>query len=588
MAGRASGFDPLERMQQIMELAARASGIAAKLQRNSLAQSEGADFSLVDLQTATAACLRSMTELAYNPLEMSLKMQQAWFAAAQAWSDAWMGHPRNVRDRRFRDPAWDADPVSRGIRDSFLAIEEAMQGLLDTLPAGSKDHLRTEFYTRQILSAFSPANFLGLNPVARSRFLETDGQSLIDGFSNFLDDLERGDGWFEIDTNDRSAFVVGRDLATTPGKVVYQNDLMQLIQYEPRTKTQFKRPMLLVPPWINKYYILDMRPKNSPVRYLLDRGHTVFVISWVNPTRDHADKAFSDYMTLGPLAALDAIREAIGEETVNILGFCIGGILVTITLAVVAARQEAHRIGSATTLATMVDFADVGDVGVFIDDDWLKALHTHMDKTGFLESHYLREMFGLLRENDLVWSFHVANYLMGRKPPAFDLLFWNSDSTRLPAAMLLWYIEKIYMANGLKKPGFLDLDGTPIDLGRITTPMFVLATKEDHIAPWKSVYPMTGLVGGDIKFVLGASGHIAGVINPPAQRPKYGYWTNSSHDAGPDAWLAGATFTEGSWWPAWGDWVEATDHSAQVPARIPGHGGLEVIEDAPGSYVLQP
>jgi polyhydroxyalkanoate synthase len=367
--------------------------------------------------------------------------------------------------------------------------------------------------------------------------------------------------------------------------VVYQNDLMQLIQYEPLTETQRKRPLLFVPAWINKYYILDMRPKNSLVRYMLERGHSVFVISWVNPTKEHADRSFEDYMRLGPLAALDVIAAATGESRVNILGFCIGGILVTATLAWLAARKD-NRIASATTLATMVDFTDVGEIGVFIDRDRLVALREHMKATGYLENHHLQDMFSMIRENDLIWSFHVMNYLMGKKPPAFDLLFWNSDSTRLPAAMLLWYLEKVYIENGLREPGHLSLDSTPIDISRIRTPCFVLATKEDHIAPWTSVYPTARLLGGEVRFVLGGSGHIAGVINPPSERPKYGYWIRDDYPNTAEEWLAGATYTEGSWWPLWADWLEAQDRARPVPARRPGERELAVIETAPGSYVL--
>ena len=578
---------PVETAQQLVHLAERTNRLTLKAQSAAVAKASGKDFSIVDTQTIGKAYLRSMVALSSQPMEIMAKSQQAWMNAGRAWFDAWTGRSQEVRDKRFREPDWDADPISRGVRDSYLAFEAGAIALLDTLPEGSKDHLRTEFYTRQMLSALSPANFIGLNPAVRKRFMETHGQSAIDGYSNFLDDLERGDGRLDIVTNDRSAFVVGRDLATTPGKVVFQNHLMQLIQYEPRTETQFKRPIVFVPAWINKFYILDMRPKNSLVSYMLERGHTVFVVSWVNPTSEHADMSFSDYMTHGPLAALDAIRDATGEETVNILGFCIGGILVTATLAVLAARGQADRIGCATTLATMVDFTDVGEIGVFIDEDRLKALRKHMQDTGYLENHHLQDMFAMIRENDLVWSFFVMNYLKGRKAPAFDLLFWNSDSTRLPAAMLLWYLEKVYIANGLRKPGFLELEGTAIDLRQIRTPLFVLATKEDHIAPWTSVYPTTALVGGPVKFVLGGSGHIAGVINPPADRPKYGYWTSEDYGVDPETWLSGAKHTEGSWWPEWADWIEAMDKEDRVPSRFPGDGGSEPLEDAPGSYVLK-
>jgi polyhydroxyalkanoate synthase len=521
---------------QFWELMQRAQKLALSAQSTALAKAAGQEFSVVDANSTAAAAMKAFAEFAQHPLELAAFQQNVWLDATKAWVDAWTGESPAVADKRFRDRTWEEDPISRGLRDAHLAVEGAVDKLLDSLPKGSKDHLSVEFYTRQFLSALSPSNFLALNPAARTRFIETEGQSVLDGFRNLLDDLEHGEGRLDISTNDKEAFVVGRDLATTPGKVVYQNDLMQLIQYEPLTETQRKRPLLFVPAWINKYYILDLRPKNSLVRYMLERGHSVFVISWVNPTKTHADKSFEDYMRLGPLAALDAIAAATGEKRVNILGFCIGGILVTATLAWLATRKD-NRIASATTLATMVDFTDVGEIGVFIDRDRLVALREHMKGTGYLENHHLQDMFSMIRENDLIWSFHVMNYLMGKKPPAFDLLFWNSDSTRLPAAMLLWYLEKIYIENGLREPGHLSLDGIPIDISRIRTPCFVLATKEDHIAPWTSVYPTARLLGGEVRFVLGGSGHIAGVINPPSDRPKYGYWTRDDYPDTAEDWL---------------------------------------------------
>jgi len=567
------------------ELVLRAQRIALRAQTASLARTSGRDFSIVDAKSVSEAFLKAGADLAERPMAIAAAQQEAWTGATRAWIDAFSGERRPTKDRRFRDKRWDEDPMSRGLRDAYLAVEDAVEGLVATLPKGSKEALRAEFYTRQFLSALSPANFLMLNPAARDRFVETEGRSVLEGFENLLDDLEAGDGRLDISTNDRAAFEVGRDLATTPGKVVYQNELMQLIQYEPRTETQRAVPLLLVPAWINKYYILDMRPKNSLVRYMLDRGHTVFVISWINPTKAHADMSFQDYMHHGPLAALDVMAKVTGQKKANVLGFCIGGILVTATLAYLAAKGD-DRIAAATTLATMVDFADVGEIGVFVDRDRLKAMAEHMADTGYLENHHLQDMFSMIRENDLVWSFHVMNYLMGKRPPAFDLLYWNSDSTRLPAAMLLWYLEKIYIENGLRRPGYLSLDGTPIDIGKIETPCFVLATKEDHIAPWKSVYPATQIFAGEVRFVLGGSGHIAGVVNPPAEKPKYGYWTRDDYPADPNEWLEGAKFTEGSWWPVWADWLEAKDTAEQVPARKPGGGKLKPIEDSPGSYVL--
>ena len=411
---------------QFWELMQRAQKLALSAQSTAFAKAAGQEFSVVDANSAGAAAMKAFAEFAQHPMELAAFQQTVWLDATKAWVDAWTGESPAVADKRFRDKTWEEDPISRGLRDAHLAVEGAVDKLLDSLPKGSKDHLSVEFYTRQFLSALSPSNFLALNPAARHRFIETEGQSVLDGFKNLLDDLEHGEGRLDISTNDKEAFVVGRDLATTPGKVVYQNDLMQLIQYEPLTETQRKRPLLFVPAWINKYYILDMRPKNSLVRYMLERGHSVFVISWVNPTKEHAEKSFEDYMRLGPLAALDAIQAATGESRVNILGFCIGGILVTATLAWLAAQKD-NRIASATTLATMVDFTDVGEIGVFIDRERLTALREHMKATGYLENHHLQDMFSMIRENDLIWSFHVMNYLMGKKPPAFDLLFWNSD-----------------------------------------------------------------------------------------------------------------------------------------------------------------
>lgn len=575
-----------ERIAQYWSLMHRANVLLAQAGSKAAEQMLGGDFALNDPETVGKAFLDAWTRMARRPEDIVAFQKSVMADVAAAWMSAWSGEDGDTGDRRFRDPAWSSDPFSRALKNAHLALEKNVDRLLRTMPRGAKEQLRFEFYTRQILSAMAPSNYLALNPVARNRFIETEGQSLLDGFENFLGDLERGDGRLDISTNDPQAFVVGENLATTPGNVVFQTDLMQLIQYAPLTKTQRKTPILLVPAWINKFYILDMREENSLVRYLLGQGHTVFVVSWINPTQELEDKSFVDYMLDGPIAAMDAIENATGEKKINILGFCIGGILVTATLAYLAARDE-DRIASATTLASMVDFADVGEIGVFVDNDRLIAMRAHLKATGCLESHFLKDTFSMLRENDLVWSFHVMNYLMGRKPPAFDLLFWNADSTRLPGAMLLWYLKNIYIENGLRKPGGLTLNGTRIDIGKIAVPSFVLATKEDHIAPWKSVYPAARLLGGEVTFVLAGSGHIAGVINPPASNAKYGYWTGDDYPENPDAWAAGADCTEGSWWPHWAEWLAAKDEADWVPARVPGDARLPVIEDAPGSFVME-
>lgn len=554
--------------------------------RTSINKPMGEEFSSVDPAKLMAAYTKVGLEMLSRPADLIAAQQSAFMRLADVWMAASHDRDTEHKDRRFRSEAWEDDPFAAICRDMHLGLEEATLDILSQFREGSKEHLRVEFYTRQILSALSPSNFLGLNPQARNRVLETDGQSLLDGFNNLLDDLERGDGRLDIKTNDETAFVVGRDLGTTPGKVVYQNDLMQLIQFEPSTRTQHKRPLLFVPSWINKYYILDMRPENSLVRYMLDRGHSVFVISWVNPVSEHAEKSFEHYMNEGPLAALDAIVRATGEKRVNVLGFCIGGILVTAMLAYLAAKKDSC-VASATTLATMIDFTDVGEIGVFVDEDKVTALREHMAETGHLAGHEMSDMFSMIRENDLIWSFHIMNYLLGSKPPAFDLLFWNSDSTRMPATMLIWYLEQIYLRNALREPGSLTLNDTKIDVRKIETPCFIFATKEDHIAPWKSVYPATSLLGGDTTFVLGGSGHIAGVINPPRERPKYGYWENDETPASADDWLDSATHESGSWWPLWADWLEKKDRAKKVSARVPGDQNLDVIEDAPGSYVLK-
>ncbi|WP_299665804.1 class I poly(R)-hydroxyalkanoic acid synthase [uncultured Ruegeria sp.] len=569
---------------RLIALTQRAAMLAPQVGATTMAKSSGQEFSIVDNASVAGAFAASMTHLAQNPGVVAAFYHSAALNAMNAmWSMALPG-AYSAQDRRFKDDAWDTMLMPKLAKETHVALEKAMNHLLSTLPEGSLDHQRTKFYTRQMLSALSPSNSAALNPTALKKALTSGGASLLDGFENLLEDLERGEGRLDITNTDREAFEVGKDLATTPGQVVYQNDLMQLIQYEPLTEKQNKRPMLFVPAWINKYYILDMRPDNSLVRHLVEQGHTVFVISWVNPTKAHADKSFEDYMKDGPLAALDAIEQATGEREANILGFCIGGILVTATLAWLAAKGD-DRIKSATTLASMIDFTDVGEIGVFIDDNRVRALEAHMAETGYLENHHLQDMFSMLRENDLVWSSHVKHYLMGEKPSAFDLLYWNADSTRLPRDMLLWYLTEIYLANKLRQQGGLSMAGVPLDVSKIKTPMFVLATKDDHIAPWKSVYPTTQIVGGPVEFVLGASGHIAGVINPPRKKVKYGFWKANIQPDTPASWLEAAEYTQASWWEIWTEWLGKHGGARKVKARVPGDRELEVIEDAPGSYV---
>ncbi len=486
-------------------------------------------------------------------------------------------------DRRFKDDAWRENEVFDFIRQSYLLSARYVQDVVRQVDGlDAKTAQKVDFYSRQFIDAMSPSNFLLTNPEVLRKTAETGGENLLKGLNNLLSDLERGKGKLHIKMTDTDAFRVGENIGVSPGKVIYQNDLMQLIQYSPSTATVLQRPLLIAPPWINKFYILDLRPKNSFVRWAVAQGHTVFVISWVNPDEKLAEKGFEDYMTEGYLAALDAIEAATGEREVNAIGYCLGGTLLGSTLAYMAAKGD-ERIKSATFFVCMLDFAEAGELGVFIDEEQLRALEDKMNKRGYLEGSEMATTFNMLRANDLIWSFVVNNYLMGNEPFPFDLLYWNSDSTRMPARMHSFYLRKMYQENLLATPGGISLNGVPIDLGRITTPAYFLSTREDHIAPWKSTYRGTQLLGGKKRFVLAASGHIAGVVNPP-DGGKYSHWVNQALPPDPEAWLHGATEIAGSWWPDWHRWVSALGKE-HVPARVPGEGRLTPIEDAPGSYV---
>ena len=486
-------------------------------------------------------------------------------------------------DRRFKDDAWKENEVFDFIKQSYLLSARYVQNVVTRVDGlDDKTAQKVDFYSRQFVDAMSPSNFLMTNPEVLRKTAETGGENLLKGLNNLLGDLERGKGQLRIKMTDADAFQVGGNIGVSPGKVVYQNDLMQLIQYTPSTEKVLKRPLLIGPPWINKFYILDLRPRNSFVRWAVSQGHTVFVISWVNPDEKLAEKNFEDYMRDGYLAALDAIEAATGEREVNAIGYCLGGTLLASTLAYMAEKGDG-RIKTATFFVTMMDFQEAGELGVFIDEEQLQALEDKMNKRGYLDGSEMASTFNMLRANDLIWSFVVNNYLMGNDPFPFDLLYWNADSTRMPARMHSFYLRKMYQENLLSTPNGIELDGVKIDLGKIKVPAYFLSTREDHIAPWKSTYRGTQLLGGPKRFVLAASGHIAGVVNPP-EGGKYGHWISKDLPADPDAWFQGATEIAGSWWPDWQRWILASS-KAQVAARQPGDGKLEAIEDAPGSYV---
>lgn len=534
------------------------------------------------------AFLDMTTRLMANPARLMQAQIGFWQDYLTLWQNTarrMMGEPapaviaEDQKDKRFKDEAWRDNEVFDFIRQSYLLSARYMQGLVhDAEGLDDKTAQKVDFYTRQFVDAMSPTNFVMTNPEVLRRTAETGGENLLKGLSNLLTDLERGQGNLRIRMTDDSKFKVGENIAVTPGKVIYQNDLMQLIQYTPTTEKVLKRPLLILPPWINKFYILDLRPKNSFIRWAVDQGHTVFVVSWVNPDAKLAEKGFEDYMLEGPYAALDAIEKATGEKSVNAIGYCLGGTLLSATLAHMAVKKDT-RIKSATFFTTMVDFTESGELGVFIDEEQLKALESKMQKRGFLEGREMATTFNMLRANDLIWSFVVNNYLLGQDPFPFDLLYWNDDSTRMPARMHSFYLRRMYQQNDLIKPGGVELLGVKLDLRNIKLPTYILSTREDHIAPWASTYRATQTYTGDIRFVLAASGHIAGVVNPP-DAGKYSHWVNTELPATPEAWLAGSTELAGSWWPDWQRWVTGQD-PAQVPARKPKHA----LEDAPGSYV---
>jgi polyhydroxyalkanoate synthase len=486
-------------------------------------------------------------------------------------------------DRRFKDDAWKENEVFDFIKQSYLLSARFVQDVVKQVDGlDPKTAQKVDFYSRQFVDAMSPSNFLLTNPEVLRKTAETGGENLLKGLNNLLADLERGKGKLHIKMTDMDAFKLGENIGVSPGKVVFQNDLIQLIQYTPATDKVLKRPLLIAPPWINKFYILDLRPRNSFVRWAASQGHTVFVISWVNPDTKLAEKGFEDYMTDGYLAALDAIEQATGEREVNAIGYCLGGTLLASTLAYMAVKGD-DRIKSATFFVTMMDFEEAGELGVFIDEEQLKAIEEKMSKRGYLEGSEMATTFNMLRANDLIWSFVVNNYLLGNDPFPFDLLYWNADSTRMPARMHSFYLRKMYQKNLLAVPNGISLAGVPIDLTKIRTPAYFLSTREDHIAPWKSTYRGTQLLSGPKRFVLAASGHIAGVVNPP-EGGKYSHWINKDLPPNPEEWFKGATEIAGSWWPDWHRWV-SSQAKAQVPARVPGDGKLKPIEDAPGSYV---
>ena len=483
-------------------------------------------------------------------------------------------------DKRFAGHEWRDSRYHDYLRQVYLLNSRFLNDVVETAQLDEAAKHRLRFYTRQLIDAMSPANFAATNPEALQLALETKGESLHVGIRHLIEDVEQG----RVSMTDESAFEVGRNLAVTPGEVVFENDLIQLIQYAPATAQVRKRPLLMVPPCINKFYILDLQPENSFVRYAVEQGNTVFMLSWRNITEDSlGGLGWDNYIADGVLKAIEVVRAISKSEQINALGFCVGGTLLAAALAVLRARGE-ERVASVTLLATMLDFTYPGDIGVFIDEASMASREAAIGKGGILPGKELAFVFSALRANDLVWSYVVNNYLKGKTPDAFDILYWNADSTNLPGPMYCWYVRNMYLENKLREPGKLTMCGVPADLGSIRLPTYILATREDHIVPWKTAFLSTRHLKGDTRFVLGASGHVAGVINPPAKNRR-SYWTGDDLSAGADEWLAGAAETRGSWWPHWNAWLEGFSGGDRAAPKKLGNAKFKAIEPAPGRYV---
>jgi polyhydroxyalkanoate synthase len=485
-------------------------------------------------------------------------------------------------DRRFSDPAWSDEPVFDYLKQAYLLTARRAMELVEGSDLDEATRTRVEFFTQQYLNALSPANFAFTNPEAIRRAIDTGSLSLLSGLANLLADAAEDGGL--VRRRASQEFELGVDIAATPGSVVYQNALMQLIQYAPATDEVYRRPLLYVPPLVNKYYLLDLQPRSSLIRWLVEQGHTVFVISWINPGPDLAEMDIADYIRLGPVAALDAIEEATGEREVDMFGFCMGGTLVGITLAYLAAKGEGDRVASATTIGTLFDFSELGTWATFTEPEQLRAMERHLLHKGFMAAQDLQALFSAVRANDLIWSSVVNHYLLDKEAPPSDILYWFADGAHIPRAFLLSWAHDVLRDNALTRGGALVLDGVPIDLAQVKTPLTAISLKDDHVSAWNATYESAKLFGGPVRFLLGGSGHNAGVINPPAAN-KHGYWVNDALPETAEQWLEGAEKREGSWWPWWQGLLSEGGKADKVPARIPGDGKLPVLEPAPGSYV---
>ena len=577
----------LEELQHWTSVLGRAQQTLLEYAVNNVAQTDGAQ---------TAFSMPAMTKLpAWTEEGEKLSRMQAdfWSEGLKLWRHflpAGNGQPvpesAADKDRRFAAPEWRANPLFDLIRQSYVMLSDMMLKSIDALDGiDPRQREQIRFATRAFVDALSPSNFAFTNPQVIERTIATRGENLLLGLRRMLDDVSKG----QLTHTDKSAFELGRNIAATPGKVVHETPLYQLIQYKPVTEKVNAVPLLIFPPWINRFYILDLNPKNSFIRWAVEQGLTVFVVSWKSADSTMADITMDDYVVRGLVDAMDTVRDLLDVPAVHTIGYCVAGTALTMALAWLAARGEDHKVASATFFTAQIDFARAGELGLLVDDQLMKMIETLSAEKGFLDGRYMAATFNLLRGRDLIWNYVVNNYLMGADYPAFDLLYWNSDTTNLPAKWHSAYLRDLYRDNKLVEPDALSIDGVPIDVSRIRTPAYIQAGREDHIAPAASVWKMTQHLRGPVRFVLAGSGHIAGVINPPASG-KFQYWTNEQEAHSLDAFIAGAKETSGSWWPDWAVWIDSqgSEKVAVKKARIPGKGKLKPLEDAPGRYVCTP
>ena len=536
-------------------------------------------FQKLDLGTQVPAT----PPLKFSPNKLQALQQQYLKEAQELWAQGLQGAPE-VKDRRFSGEGWASNPVAAFSAAAYLLNARTLMGLADAVDSDEKTKARIRFGVEQWMAAMAPSNFLAFNAEAQKKAIETKGESIAKGMQNLLHDITQG----HVSMTDESLFEVGRNVATTEGAVVYENELFQLLEYKPLTAKVYERPFLLVPPCINKFYILDLQPENSLIRYAVEQGHRTFVVSWRNPDDTLAHKAWDDYVEDGAMAAIDVVRNITGAEQINALGFCVGGTILSNALAVLAARGD-EPVASATFLTTLIDFTDTGILDVFIDEAFVKFREMQMGQGGLMKGQDLASTFSFLRPNDLVWNYVVGNYLKGETPPPFDLLYWNSDSTNLPGPFYAWYLRNFYLENNLVKPGRLTVCGEKMDLGNLTLPVYIYGSREDHIVPINAAYASTQVLPGKKRFVMGASGHIAGVINPPA-KGKRSHWIRADGKlpATLDAWLEGATEHPGSWWTDWSGWLKGHAGKQIAAPKAYGKGTkFRATEPAPGSYVKQ-